>query len=344
MHFPTIIIGAGQAGLSAGYFLKKRGLDFIILEKEREIGWQWKSRYDSLVLFTPSQYSGLPGLNNPIPKGQTPNKNEVASYLKQYCSRFDLPVKHNCKVLALKKEQSVFIVETSEGNYSCENIIIATGPFQVPYVPQFGTLVTSSIFQLHSSEYKNPEQIPKGNVVVVGGGNSGAQIAAELYKTRHTAISVRKKIKFGSLKLFGKSIFWWGKITGAFTSSKDSFIGKRLMKKGDVVYYSELKELIKKKVVKVYPEIKTIKKDVVSFSNGEQYKVKTIIWATGFKEDFSWIEMPKLFNKNGILIHKEGITAIKGLFFIGLSWQRSRSSALIMGAGRDAEFITRQIN
>ena len=176
MRYETIVIGAGQAGLAMGYYLSQSNVNFLIIDKGRELGEVWKERYDSLRLFTPRMYSSLPGLVLDGDQHGFPSKDEIGDYLKHYADKFALPVALNTEVLSVTKHEESFCVETTKGMFNTSNIVVATGPFQTKRLPAFSASLNESILQLHSSEYKNPNQLQKGNVLVVGGGNSGAQI------------------------------------------------------------------------------------------------------------------------------------------------------------------------
>lgn len=243
--YDTIVIGAGQAGLAMDLYLNQLRQPFLILDKAKEIGEEWRSRYDSLVLFTPRMYSSLPGLVMAGDAHDFPSKNEVAIYLKTYAETFQLPIKLQTKVSRVRKEKSYFYIETDRQKYRAANVVIATGPFQKPRIPNFAKNLSTDIIQLHSSQYQNPTNLQEGNVLVVGGGNSGAQIAVELSKEKETYLSISQKLKFLSLKIGNKSIFWWFDKSGILKVSYDSWVGKRLQAKGDPIFGFELKEAIK---------------------------------------------------------------------------------------------------
>ncbi len=339
----TLIIGAGQAGLSACYHLKQAGVPFLILESNQAIGNNWRQRYDSLVLFTPARYSSLPGYPFPAPDGYYPTKEDVARYLSAYASRYELPVALGQAVTHLRQREGVFHVTTTAGQYRARRVVVATGPFTKPLVPSYPGQQQSPILQLHSSEYKSPDQLPEGPVLVVGGGNSGAQIAVELSGRFPVSVSVRKPLRFKSLEVLGRSIFFWGTALGILHARSDSFVARRLRAQGDPVYGRELERLLKAKRVPLLPEIKSFSGHRIAFADGQAFPFQTLIWATGFAEDFSWIGIPELFDQKGRIRHQEGVSPVAGLYFLGLPWQRARSSALLMGAGRDALFIAKHL-
>ncbi|WP_079510083.1 flavin-containing monooxygenase [Mesobacillus jeotgali] len=339
MVYDVVIIGAGQAGLSIGYFLQKSNLSFIILDKSTEAGEVWRERYDSLTLFTPHFYSSLPGLKLNDNKNTYPTKDEISLYLKQYKEKFNLPVQLNTFVQQLLKGKNCFEISTNQGDYTAKNVIVATGPFQTALIPEISKTISDHIFQLHSSEYKNPMQLKKGPVLVVGGGNSGAQIAAELSNERDVYLSIGHKLKFLPLNIGEKSIFWYFDKMGIYRANTDSIIGKFIKKQNDPIFGIELKNLIRNNLVKLKPRAISVDDDSIIFLDKSELKVSNIIWATGFKPNYEWINLSLDFAENGLPIHKRGITSVEGLYFLGLPWQSSRGSALIQGAGRDAEYL-----
>ncbi|MGE5740910.1 MAG: flavin-containing monooxygenase, partial [Candidatus Aminicenantes bacterium RBG_16_66_30] len=189
-RFDVVVIGGGQAGLAIGYHLAQRGLRFVILDAGSAVGEAWRSRWDSLTLFTPAQYSGLPGMAFPSPKDTYPSKDDVASYLQSYASAFDLPVKLDANVSSLTHRQGRYLVTTADGGFTADQVVIATGPFQVPFVPPIARDLDGAVYQIHSAGYRRPDQLPDGQLLVVGGGNSGFQIAEELAATRKVDLAV----------------------------------------------------------------------------------------------------------------------------------------------------------
>lgn len=205
----VIIIGAGQAGLSISYYLQQGGYNFVILDGEKRIGDSWRNRYDSLVLFTPRSYSSLPGMKLEGDENAFPTKDEVADYLERYANRFSLPVQMETTVHKVQKINNTFEISTDKGVFHSEHVIIAPGAFQKPFIPSISQNLSQEVFQIHSSQYQSPEMIPEGSVLVVGGGNSGTQIATELAESRDVTIAISQPFKFLPLKIMGKSIFYW---------------------------------------------------------------------------------------------------------------------------------------
>lgn len=338
-NYDVIIIGAGQAGLATGYLLEKTKLNYLLIDKINYIGQSWEERYDSLKLFTPKEYSELPGLKYNSDLGELLTKDEVAKYLQKYKEKFNLKVQLNTIVEKLSL-QSTFHIKTDKGIYRAKNVIIATGPFSEPYIPYFPELESSSIKQIHTNQYKNPSQIEKGEVLIVGAGNSGAQIAVELSKSHDVIISSRSKLSFKPHIILGKSLFWWLDKLGILNASKTSLRGRLFKNSGDPIIGLELENLINTGKIKLKGKIKSIENNCIKFTDGTIIQPKTIIWATGFKPNYSWITINKLkFDNHGLPIHDRGITETNGLYFLGLSWQYSRNSSLIGGVGKDAKYL-----
>lgn len=343
MIYDVIIVGAGQAGLAMGYYLKKSNLSFLILNKDSKAGVSWEKRYDSLVLFTPNYYSSLPG--SPI-KGATkrfPTKGEIATYLADYAKIFDLPILHNTEVIKAVKDNNLFLVATTAGEFISRKLIVATGPFQDPNIPNFSETIDNNVLQIHSSQYKNPTQLKKGTVLIVGCGNSGAQIASELSSEREVFLSVGQKNRYLPLTLFDKSIFWWFDKVGILKASTHSYIGKLLMRQGDPIFGYELRDKIKTGKIQLRSRTISSQGNNIIFEDGSKMKVNNIIWATGFTSNYQWLQIQQAIDSHGKPIHNKGISEINGLYFLGLPWQSKRGSALLLGVGEDAHHLYQHI-
>jgi putative flavoprotein involved in K+ transport len=341
--FDVVVIGGSQAGLAIGYHLTQRGLRYVILDAGSETGHVWRSRWDSLTLFTPAQYSGLPEMAFPSPNDTYPSKDDVATYLQSYVSAFDLPVRLNAKVTSLTQRDGTYVVATADAEFTASQVVVAAGPFQVPFVPPVAGDLEETVLQIHSADYRNPAQLPEGgHVLVVGGGNSGFQIAEELAATRKVDLAVGKRIPSLPQRLLGKDLFWWLSGIGFMKVSTDSRLGRKLSKR-DVLIGSSPRRLRHSGV--------TLRKRLASaagrravFDDGSEQDVDAIVWATGYRSDFSWIDVPGVGDERGGTIHRRGVTVAPGLFFIGLTWQHTRGSALIGFVGDDAAFIAGRIS
>jgi putative flavoprotein involved in K+ transport len=343
-HFNTVIIGAGQAGLAAGYYLKKIHDNFIILDEENQIGDSWRRRWDSLTLFTPSEHDGLPGFPFPAKKGSMPTKNQMADYLSEYALKFSLPVRLNSKVLELQKNSDKYEIKTSKGKLVSDNVIIATGTNPVAYIPEFATKLNKNIVQIHSSDYKNPESFPAKDTLVVGAGTSGVEIAIELSKSRPTMISGKgtPHIPDFAFRYLGKP--YWLFIHYILTLKTP--IGRKARPKiignGAPLISVSMKN-VKEAQVEQLPRVKDIKDGLPELVDGRIISVTSIIWATGYKPDFSWIKL-NVTGDNGWPNAPRGISKEhKGLFFMGMVFQFGLTSGLVGGVGRDAAFVVNHI-
>jgi putative flavoprotein involved in K+ transport len=338
MIYDVLVIGGGQAGLTMGYYLKQTKLSSLILDKGSAVGDSWKNRYDSLTLFTPRSYSPLPGLSLKGDEKKYPTKDEITDYLKLYANTFSLPIQLNTSVLKLDKLDH-FILNTTQGEYHSRNVILATGPFQEPFIPEFSQLLSENIIQLHSSKYKNPNQLKRGATLVVGGGNSGAQIAFEISKESKVYLSVAQQLKFLPQDIVNKSIFWWFDRFGVLKADVNSKVGQFIKNKPDPIFGFELKSQIIKGRVILKPRAISANENDIIFDDNTSLKVLNVIWSTGFKSDYSWVKIPNVLDSKGLPIHQRGITTMNGLFFLGLPWQYRRGSALLQGVGTDAKYI-----
>jgi putative flavoprotein involved in K+ transport len=314
----------------------------VILDAGPEIGHVWRSRWDSLRLFTPAQYSSLPGMAFPSPRDTYPAKDEVAQYLQVYASEFDLPVRLNAKVTSLTERDGKYLIATADEGFTARDVVVATGPFQVPFVPPAAEDLDDTVTQIHSADYRSPDQLPHGQVLVVGGGNSGFQIAEELAATREVDLAVGRRVPSLPQRLLGKDLFWWLTGVGFMKVSTDSRLGRRLAKR-DVLIGSSARKLRRSGVTLRGRLTKAVGRHAL-FEDGSEQDVDAIVWATGYRSDFSWIHVPGIQDARGRVIHKRGVTDASGLFFVGLTWQHTRGSALIGFVKDDAAFIAGRID
>ncbi len=342
-----IIIGAGQAGLTMGYYLKQEGYNFLLLEAGNRVGDSWRNRYDSLQLFTPRLYSSLPGMALIDEKNEFPYKDEIATYLEEYARHFQLPIQLQTKVFKIKKERDIFELHTPTEILQTKKVIIATGGFQQPFIPSVSANLSSHVFQIHSSQYKSPykspSQIPKEKVLVVGGGNSGMQIAVELAKTHEVTLSISHPLTYLPLHLFRKSIFNWLEKLGLLYAEVNTKRGEWFQKRKDPIFGFEGKELIRNGSIQLQEKVVSASENNIMFQNGETYSAESIIWSTGFIQNYNWIEIEKAVDENGLPNHVKGISPVRGLYYIGLPWQSQRGSALICGVGKDAAYLLSEI-
>lgn len=339
--FDYIIIGAGQSGLAIAYHLKKANANFLILDSEDEIGASWLKRWDSLKLFTPTEFNHLPGMPFPAAQGHYPDKYDVANYFKSYVRRLKLPIKLGNRVLKLAKSNETFEVQCQQHAYQCKQVIIASGPFHTPFIPPCHKSLSPDILQLHSADYQSPAQLIAGDTLVVGAGDSGFQILQEIAQanTRH---QVYFSGKTNSLtlpqELLGKTLWWWFKLLGVLSVNKYSWVGKKIKKKMQPVIGIDIKSLLSRRNVTAVGHTLGADEKTLHCKHATLHTIKNILWATGFTADFSWIENIEL-DEQGYPVNYRGVGTTKGMYFIGLPWMYTRGSATLGGVHKDAEYL-----
>ena len=345
--FDTVVIGGGQAGLACGYYLRQNDKRFVILEGSHRVGESWRKRWDSLQLFTPAKFDALPGMQFPAFGLNYPTKDQVADYLELYASYFKLPVNLNSRVQKLKNDGDHYVVETDNSKYTSRNVVVTIGAFQKEYVPEFAKELDPTVKQLHSGMYRNPMQLSEGKVLVVGAGNTGAEIALELARTGHDVwLSGRDVGTLPAMKL-GRILnghpYWWV-ISNVMTI--DTPFGRRIrdsiLHHGAPLIRNNRKEL-KKAGVKLISRMIGVLDGQPVFQDNAQDEFGTVIWATGYRPNYTWIDL-SVFDDDGLPHHDRGV-ALKanGLFFSGLSFQTGITSSLLGGAGKDAKYITEHL-
>ena len=349
-HFETVVIGGGQAGLATGYQLARRGLPFVILEANDRIGDSWRKRWDSLRLFTPARYNSLPGMSFPAPGMRYPTKDETADYLEAYAARFDLPVRTGVTVDRLSKEEDRFIVTAGDLRLEADNIVVASGAYHSPRVPVFAHELDPAIIQLHSSEYRNLSQLREGGVLVVGAGNSGAEIAIEVSRHHRTWLAGRdtgqEPTRAGSLPdrvLVPAMWFLASRVLNVNTpigrKVRDRFLDPP---RGIPLGRVRRKDISAAGIERV-PRAAGVRDGFPAFEDGQYVDISNVIRCTGFVPNFSWIDIP-ILGENGFPVHDRGVVEGQpGLYFMGLLFLYTLSSALVGGVGRDAEHIARHI-
>jgi len=337
----VLVIGGGQAGLSMGYHLSRRGSRLLIGDANPEIGHAWHSRWDSLRLFTPSQYDSLPGMRFPTPHDTYPSKDDVANYLQAYATMFRLPVRLDTVVSSLTRTNGRYVAKAGGDLLEAKSVIVATGPFHIPFVPPFGEQLAEDVVQIQSVDYRNPDGLPPGTVLVVGAANSGCQIALEVSVKRSVELSVGKLNPTFPQRILGRDLWWWGTRIGLTRVTADSRLGKRLAGRDQVIGWGP-KELARQGVAIRTRAISASGKSVI-FDDGVVSAVDTVIWATGFKQDDAWIDIPEAKDEQGRIVQKRGVTPSAGLYTLGRTWQHTRTSALLGWVGRDAGFLAERI-
>jgi putative flavoprotein involved in K+ transport len=337
----VVVVGGGQAGLAMAWHLRRRGMRFVVLEAGPELGHVWRARWDSLRLFSPAQYSSLPGMPFPAPADTYPKKESVADYLQTYARAFNLPVALNARVTDLRRVGETFEVRVGDDVYRARQVVVATGPFQVPFTPPAARKLDSSVTQVHSAAYRNPQAVPDGPVLVVGGGNSGFQIAEELVASRPVDLSIGAQVPMLPQRLLGRDLFWWLSRLGLLRVPGTSRLGRRMRARGEFVIGSNRRRL-RRAGVRLRPRLVDAEGHMARFADGSTVEVRTVIWATGFRSDYSWIDVPGVLT-NGTVAHRRGVSEVPGLYFLGLSWQHTRGSALLGFVGDDAAYLADRI-
>jgi len=337
----VIVVGGGQAGLALGYHLAKLGRDFTILEAASEPAAAWRERWDSLKLFTSARYDGLPGMDFPGDPDRYPTRDEVAHYLTEYARRFDLPVELNSRVKAVRRQGDRFVVEVEDRTYDAQQVVIATGPFQAPLVPQLAQDLGDGVVQMHSTAYRSPDSLPEGRVLVAGGGNTGFQIAQELSVSREVHLSIGSRQTPLPQRILGRDLFWFLEKTGLIRKTVDSRMGRRMSER-DTLVGSTPRRIRKQYGVELHGRAVSAHGSTVRFDDDTQVDVAGVVWATGFRVDHSWIDVP-VFDADGRVIQQRGVTHAPGLYFIGMYWQYTRGSALLGWVKDDAEYLAERI-
>jgi putative flavoprotein involved in K+ transport len=344
----TVVIGAGQSGLSAGYYLAQQGLPFVILDANARVGDSWRRRWDSLRLFTPARFDTLPGMRFPAHPRSFPTKDQMADYLEAYAKRFALPVRSGAKVERVSRHGRLYIVETADRRYEAEHVIVAMANYQVPKLPPFSSQLRPDIVQLHSIDYRNPSQLRPGPVLLVGAGNSGSEIAMELSRTHQTLMSGRDtghvpvRIEtFPSqvivLPILFRLIFH--RLLTVRTAFGRKARAKMLSQGGPLIRVKPA-DLAAAHVERI-PRVTGVRNGLPVLEDGRVLDVANVVWCSGFQPGFSWIDLP-VFDENGRPRQDRGAAENEpGLYFLGLHFLYSMSSSMIHGVSRDAARIAR---
>jgi putative flavoprotein involved in K+ transport len=348
----TVVIGAGQAGLSAGHYLAKRGLPFVILDADERVGDHWRDRWDSLRLYSPARYDSLPGRRFPAPSSHWPTGREMGDYLEAYARWFELPVRSGTHVERVEPADSGFVVTTGNGaRLAARQVIVATGPFREPNIPGFAGDLHPSIRQLHSHEYRNPDQLADGPVLVVGLSHSGADIAFEAAKAGHrTILSGRSHgqmpIKVTDSK---RAMLGWPVVEFVFghVLTMRTPMGRKMRpevrKAGGPLLRVRLGDLDRAGVERHDDKTVGVMDGRPMLADGTVLDVANVVWATGYRPDYSVIAAP-VVGEDGWPVEERGVSpTLPGLYFLGVPFQYAFSSMLVAGAGRDAMYVVDRI-
>ncbi len=350
-HVETLIIGAGQAGLATAYHLLRRGRECLVVDANHRVGDNWRSHYDSLRLYSPAKYDGLPGMRFPGEKWNYPGKDEVAEYLETYAVRFDLPVRMGTPVDRLAaRPDGGFVARVGEHSITCDNAVVATGTFgRTPNLPDFAAQLDPQISQLHSSEYKRVSQLADGPTLVVGAAHSGCDIAYEIAETRPTTLAGRDcgqvPIPWETRRLrwaLPVIVFAWRHVL-----SRRTPMGRKAMAKvrhhGGPMLRVKRRHLSARGVQRNQSRVVGVTDGKPTLADGTVLEVANVVWCTGFRPRLDWIELP-ILGEDGWPVEYRGVVgSVPGLFFCGLAFQSAFASTLLLGAGRDAAHVADKI-
>ena len=340
----VLVIGAGQAGLAMAYQLRATGLRYAVVDGHSRVGDSWRQRYDSLVLFTPRSYSGLPGLAVAGDPNGYPTKDEIADYLESYAAHFALPVRLKAAVRSLDRVDGKFRATTTENtDIVARAVVIASGAFQVPRIPAISAAFSPEVRQLTATSYRNPSQVPAGTVLVAGDGATGRQIALELAATHKVLLATGRSRRVTPERVLGRSVFWWLDHLGVLRASRGTRIGQRMMAGDPFPGRGLALPRLRKAGVAVVPRLAAGDGKTVRFADGGVADIDALVWATGYRDHSEWMGIPAAKSPDGSFVESRGVSPVPGFYFVGRSWQWTRGSALLTGVGADANYVTAQI-
>lgn len=337
----VLVVGAGQAGLGVGYWLGRRtGLSHLLVDAAPRLGQSWLDRWDSLELFTPRRFSSLPGLRFRKGTGAYPSKDQTAAYLTDYARQHDLPVRLSTRVVRLSRDAPGFVAQTTSGTVRARHVVVASGPFSGPYVPQAGAGLDPAVSQLHASQYRRPADVPTPDVLVVGGGNSAAQLAVELAQTHRVTLASPGPLWFLPARILGSSVYWWFYLGGVLNADADARVSRYVRRRGDAIIGRELQGLVADGTVRVLPHrVVSGQGRQVTLEDGTRLMPGTVLWCTGFRPEFSWLDVPGALDADGAPVHDRGASRVPGLHWMGQPWQTRLNSSILDGVDRDARAL-----
>lgn len=335
----VLVVGAGQAGLVAARALRAIGLECVVHERHARIGDSWRQRFDSLHLFSSRETSALPDLPHAGNLSGYPGKNEMGDYLERYAEHVDLPVVTGDGIARLTTASSRFVALTDAGaTVEAGAVIIATGGFQLPRVPDFAESLSERIRQFDALSYRNPGVVPERDVIVVGDGATGRQIALELARKRRVTLATGGRRNYGPQRVLGKDFTWWGLQTGLITADKASALG-RIARRFDTTPGLHLcLSSLRRARIRLAPRCAGADGDRLHFADGSRRRCDAVIWTVGYQDDTAWLRIDGASTRHKF-IEERGISAVPGLYYVGREWQNSRASGLACGVHRDALVI-----
>ena len=346
----TVIIGGGQSGLSVAYFLKQRGISFVILDASQRIGDAWRNRWDGLRLFTPAQFDGLAGMPFPGARQSFPTKDEMADYLEAYAARFELPVRTGVRVDRLWKEGGRYMISAGTLSFEAEHVVVAMATYQAPKIPHFAAELAPGIVQLHSSAYRNVGQLSEGGVLVVGAGNSGAEIAAECARAGRAVWLAGRDVGQLPFRIDGWLARAIAPVLFRFVFHRvltvDTPMGRKaraaVMSRGALLIRQKREDLQRAGVERVR-RVSGARDGKPLLEDGRAIDAANVIWCTGFEAGLSWIDLP-ILDERGEPKHERGLVPSEpGISFVGQHFLYAMSSTMIHGVARDAERIANAI-
>jgi putative flavoprotein involved in K+ transport len=340
-HFEVVVVGGGQAGLAIGFHLARRNINFVILDAYPRVGEAWRRRWESLRLFTPARLDSLPGTPFPGRAEALPTKDEIADYLESYAGHHKLPIRLGTRVEALNREGNRFVLIAGNRRFEANQVVVATGGHPNPQRPEFAAELDQNILQLHSSDYRDPSQLQDGDVLVVGAGNSGAEIALDAVQQHRVWLAGRPTGSVSAV-LYSRPTWWLATKLITTKTSMGRKMATQLRTKGTPLVRIREGDFAIAGIVRV-PRVDGVEGGKPRIHDGRRLDVRNIVWCTGFKHDYGWIRLPAAPGGH-IPTHERGVVPSEpGLYFMGLPFQFGHNSALIDGVGRDAEYVVNRI-
>jgi putative flavoprotein involved in K+ transport len=347
----TVVIGAGQAGLATGYHLARRGRQFVILDACQRVGDNWRCHWDSLRLYSPARAAALPGMRFPAPPMSYPTKDQMADFLETYASTFELPIRTGVRVRRVSREGGSYLVATDGPSFLCDNIVVASGTFgRTPHVPDFAGELDPGIVQLHSSSYKNPTQLQPGGVLVVGASHSGGDIAFEAGTAGHSTVlsgrihgQVPFDIEGKPAHVIFPIMFFLAKHLVTMRTPLGRKIRPEVRAHGGPLIRVRRADLARVGVEMVPARTVGVRHDQPVLDGGRVLDVANVVWCTGFRQDFTWIDLPVTGDDGWPLETRGVVPSSPGLYFAGLAFQYAFASMLVGGAGRDARYVVKHL-
>jgi putative flavoprotein involved in K+ transport len=346
--FEVVVVGGGQAGLSVGYQLARQGRRFVILDANQRVGDSWRKRWDSLRLFTPAGFDGLPGWPFPAPAWSFPARDEMADYLEAYAARFELPVRGGVRVERLSREGDRYVVSAGEHRFEADSVVVASGTYGIPSVPAFAAELDPAIVQLHSSQYRNPSQLREGAVLVVGAGNSGADIGLEVSREHRTWLSGRDvgkvPVRIGSWRgrLLAPLLFFVGTHVLSVRTRPGRKLRPKVLSHGGPLIRVKPQDIAAAGIERV-PRMAGVRDGAPLLADGRVLEVANVVWCTGFRPDLGWIDLPVLGDDGRPLQERGVVSGEPGLYFVGQLFQYALTSSFVGGVGRDAEHVASRL-